>query len=112
MPSSRADRVECCVGVEDVVGPVSRSTCPGLVTSTSIDTVTGLWTKHAWRRTPPASDGQLRPGQLRLSRLPFFAVFDDENVTNGPLGISMFSYNVVKLGYHWSQDNQTELDRG
>jgi hypothetical protein len=44
--------------------------------------------------------------------LPFFAVFDEDNVTSGPLGISMFSYNVVKLGYQWSHDNHTELGHG
>jgi succinate dehydrogenase/fumarate reductase flavoprotein subunit len=52
------------------------------------------------------------PASFDYPRLPCFAVFDEENVTNGPLGISMFSYNVVKLGYQWSQDNHTELDRG
>ena len=52
------------------------------------------------------------PATFDYPRLPCFAVFDQENLTSGPLGISMFSYNVVKLGYQWSQDNQTELDRG
>jgi hypothetical protein len=52
------------------------------------------------------------PPSFDHPRLPFFAVFDEEVFTSGPLGISMFSYNVVKLGYQWSQDNQTELDNG
>ena len=52
------------------------------------------------------------PATFNYPRVPCFAVFDEENVTSGPLGISMFSYNVVRLGYQWSEDNQTEIDRG
>jgi succinate dehydrogenase/fumarate reductase flavoprotein subunit len=52
------------------------------------------------------------PARFDHPRLPCFAVFDEENLTSGPLGISMFSYNVVKLGYQWSHDNHTELARG
>ena len=52
------------------------------------------------------------PATFDYPRLPCFAVFDEENITSGPLGISMFSYNVVRLGYQWSDDNQAEIDRG
>jgi succinate dehydrogenase/fumarate reductase flavoprotein subunit len=52
------------------------------------------------------------PATFHHPRLPCFAVFDEENLTGGPLGIGMFSHNVVKLGYRWSADNRTELDRG
>lgn len=52
------------------------------------------------------------PATFDYPRLPCFAVFDQENLTSGPLGISMFSYNVVRLGYQWSEDNQAEIDRG
>jgi succinate dehydrogenase/fumarate reductase flavoprotein subunit len=52
------------------------------------------------------------PATFDYPRLPCFAVFDEENLTSGPLGISMFSYNVVRLGYEWSEDNQAEIDRG
>lgn len=45
-------------------------------------------------------------------RLPCFVVFDEENLTSGPLDINMFSYIVVRLGYQWSEDNQAEIDRG
>jgi succinate dehydrogenase/fumarate reductase flavoprotein subunit len=52
------------------------------------------------------------PATFDYPRVPCFAVFDEQNVTSGPIGISMFSYNVVKLGYEWSQDNSVEIDRG
>lgn len=52
------------------------------------------------------------PATFGYPRVPCFAVFDEDNITNGPIGISMFSYNVVKLGYQWSQDNSIEIDRG
>lgn len=52
------------------------------------------------------------PVTFDYPRRPCFAVFDEENLTSGPLGISMFSYNVVRLGYQWSEDNQAEIDRG
>jgi succinate dehydrogenase/fumarate reductase flavoprotein subunit len=52
------------------------------------------------------------PASFDYPRLPCFAIFGEENVTNGPIGISMFSYNVVVLGYEWSEDNSVEIDRG
>lgn len=52
------------------------------------------------------------PASFDFPRAPCFAIFDEENVTNGPIGISMFSYNVVVLGYEWSEDNRVEIDRG
>lgn len=52
------------------------------------------------------------PATFDYPRVPCFAIFDEENVTSGPIGMSMFSYNVVKLGYQWSEDNSVELDRG
>ncbi|HEU0127035.1 MAG TPA: FAD-dependent oxidoreductase [Pseudonocardiaceae bacterium] len=52
------------------------------------------------------------PATFDYPRVPCFALFDQENFTSGPLGISMFSYNVVRLNYQWSEDNQAELDRG
>jgi hypothetical protein len=44
--------------------------------------------------------------------VPCFAILDEENATSGPIGMSMFSYNVVKLGYEWSEDNSVEINRG
>lgn len=52
------------------------------------------------------------PATFSYPRVPCFAIFHEENVTSGPIGISMFSYNVVKLGYEWSHDNSVEVDRG
>lgn len=52
------------------------------------------------------------PATFNYPRVPCFAIFNEENVTSGPIGISMFSYNVVKLGYEWSEDNSVEIDRG
>lgn len=45
-------------------------------------------------------------------RVPCFAIFDRDNLTSGAIGIKMFSYNVVKLGYQWSEDNSVEMDLG
>lgn len=52
------------------------------------------------------------PATFNYPRVPCFAIFDEDNVTSGAIGISMFSYNVVKLGYEWSEDNSVEIDRG
>ena len=51
------------------------------------------------------------PATFDYPRVPCFTVFDQENLTSGPLGISMFSCNVFRLGYQWSEDNQAEIDQ-
>ena len=39
------------------------------------------------------------PATFDYPRLLGFAVFDEENITSGPLRIGMFSYNVVRFEY-------------
>lgn len=46
------------------------------------------------------------------SRLPCYAIVDEENARGKALCLSIFSYNVVVRDYKWSQDNSSEIEKG
>ncbi len=46
------------------------------------------------------------------SRIPFYAIFDEEVRKAGPLNMSICGYNIVMKKYEWSLDNSAEVSRG
>jgi succinate dehydrogenase/fumarate reductase flavoprotein subunit len=47
-----------------------------------------------------------------FDRIPAYLIMDEENARGKPLGMSIFSYNVVDKGYEWSADNSVEIASG
>src|SRR3989442_658063 len=47
-----------------------------------------------------------------FSRIPAYLIMDGENARGKPLGMNIFSYNVVVKGYQWSADNSKEIAAG
>lgn len=47
-----------------------------------------------------------------FSRIPAYLIMDGENAHGKPLGMNIFSYNVVVKGYQWSADNSKEIAAG
>ncbi|MYM22183.1 FAD-dependent oxidoreductase [Duganella sp. FT135W] len=59
-----------------------------------------------------AAIGEFNLPAYEYSRLPSFLIMDEENGRGAPLGMDIFSYNVVVKGYQWSKDNSAEIAKG
>jgi len=49
---------------------------------------------------------------FEYTRIPFYAIFDEEVRTMGPLNMSICGYNLVMKKYEWSLDNSEEIAKG
>lgn len=47
-----------------------------------------------------------------FTRIPSYLIMDEENARGKPLGMMIFSYNVVVKGYQWSEGNVREIAAG
>ena len=50
--------------------------------------------------------------RFEYTRVPFYAIFDEEAKRTAPICYGLSGYNVVMENYKWSTDNSTEIKKG